>query len=589
MILLLLGPVLAVLASVSLGRVVLRAAGTPLAREEENLLGFVTGAPCLAALVTALAGAHLARKGAFVALTAAALALALSMARARSAKRLPPLPWPWRVFFVCALAAFGFVYAVNAAAPEITGGDTLGLVLREWHARRLLAFPDGMRMLELFAFTFGRHSAAALLHFAFLLALPLLMAAWVRRRELPGAAGVLAALLVFTSPLVARNGAAALEETALACVLFAAFCLVDAGARVPVLLLIAFAVTFRGGGSPAPAAVFGGEAKAAVGPLFLLAPFALLALRESDGRRLLAAAPIAFLAGGAIPALPFVALAMALAFARSRGMLPLLAAAQVLFCWPGVVPVWAHPETWRLDRIPVLAALRRSPEEEYLVTRLPGYALARLVEQTVPAGGKVFAFARVTSAYTLREVTGDPLLRDALLTAFTPALQPAVRFRYVFPARRVSALRIGGTATITEFRVLSGGREVPRLASWRLSARPDVFAAAWAFDNSYVTRWSGDALEVRFPEPLTADGVELECPRQQTAPTLEGAGPPQRAAMPPAAHLREAAIDELKARGIAYLLVRNSDPGAADFRENEIIWGITPLMELYDARVYRLD
>ena len=229
------------------------------------------------------------------------------------------------------------------------------------------------------------------------------------------------------------------------------------------------------------------------------------------------------------------------------------------------------------------------PEEEYLALRLPGYGLARLAEQAVPAGGKVFAFARVTPAYTLREVTNDALLRDALLTAFTPALQPAVRFRYAFPARRVSALRIDGAASVTEFRVLFEGREVERGPRWRLSARPDAFAAAFAFDNSYVTRWSGTGLDVHFPEPQMADGVVLECPPQEAAPVLEGAGPPERTAMPPAAHLREAAMEELKARGIAYLLVRNSDPGAADFRENEIIWGITPLMELYDARVYRLD
>ena len=84
--------------------------------------------------------------------------------------------------------------------------------------------------------------------------------------------------------------------------------------------------------------------------------------------------------------------------------------------------MWSHPETWRLERVPVLQALRRVPEEEYLALRLPGYGLARLAEQAVPAGGKVFAFARVTPAYTLRDVTNDALLRDALLTAFTPAL-----------------------------------------------------------------------------------------------------------------------------------------------------------------------
>ena len=136
------------LASVALGRVALRAARLPLAREEENLLGFVTGAACLAALVALLGGAHLARKGAFVAGRGGGRGARPRASRApvpRSA--FSPSPWAWRVFFAAALAAFGFVYLVNAAAPEITGGDTLGLVLREWHARRLLAFPDGMRML----------------------------------------------------------------------------------------------------------------------------------------------------------------------------------------------------------------------------------------------------------------------------------------------------------------------------------------------------------------------------------------------------------------------------------------------------------
>jgi hypothetical protein len=133
----------------------------------------------------------------------------------------------------------------------------------------------------------------------------------------------------------------------------------------------------------------------------------------------------------------------------------------VTFCWPGALSLWAHPETWRLDRTPVLEALRRAPEEEYLTHRLPGYGLARLAEQAVPAGGKVFAFARVTPAYTLRDVTSDPLLRDALLTAFTPALAPAVRFRYAFPARRVSALRITGAATDTELKCISPNRRWP--------------------------------------------------------------------------------------------------------------------------------
>ena len=48
-------------------------------------------------------------------------------------------------------------------------------------------------------------------------------------------------------------------------------------------------------------------------------------------------------------------------------------------------------------------------------------------------------------------------------------------------------------------------------------------------------------------------------------------------------------MEELKARGIEYLLVRKADEGADDFNENERVWGIALVKELYDARVYRLE
>ena len=252
------------------------------------------------------------------------------------------------------------------------------------------------------------------------------------------------------------------------------------------------------------AAVLGGPEKGLLGPLFLLAPLALLALRHPRGRRLLPAAAVAYFAFGVIPALPFLALAMAVALAPSRGVVPLLAAAQVFFCFPFVVPVYCHWQAWRLTEVPWMEALRRVPAEPYLAARLPGYGPARLVEQAVPAGAKVFAFARVTPAYTEREVVTDARLGDALRTAFTPALQPTVQWRYSFPRREVRSLRITGDAAVTEFRVLLDGAEVPRRPDWRLRARPDVFAAALAFDNNYATALAGRRAGGGLPQ--SADG-----------------------------------------------------------------------------------
>ena len=77
-------------------------------------------------------------------------------------------------------------------APEISpdgSGYHLGNVVRMWrnhgfdwgYPSMYAYLSQGTEMLFLFAFSFGRHSAAALVHFAWLCTLPLLMVCWGRR------------------------------------------------------------------------------------------------------------------------------------------------------------------------------------------------------------------------------------------------------------------------------------------------------------------------------------------------------------------------------------------------------------------------
>lgn len=91
-------------------------------------------------------------------------------------------------------------YFTNAMTPERSPDGTayhLGLVaryLREHGFRRITTnmyanLSQGVEMLHLFAFAFGRHSAAALVHFCFLATLPLAMLCYARRFAFP-AAGV---------------------------------------------------------------------------------------------------------------------------------------------------------------------------------------------------------------------------------------------------------------------------------------------------------------------------------------------------------------------------------------------------------------
>ncbi|MDQ6758343.1 MAG: glycosyltransferase family 39 protein, partial [Acidobacteriota bacterium] len=86
----------------------------------------------------------------------------------------------------------------------------------------LANLPQGLELLFLFAFSFGRHSAAALVHFTFLAALPWLMFCYGRRFGI-SVAGAASAIFVFASPIVGVDGSSAYVDVALAAVLFALF------------------------------------------------------------------------------------------------------------------------------------------------------------------------------------------------------------------------------------------------------------------------------------------------------------------------------------------------------------------------------
>ena len=134
-------------------------------------------------------------------------------------------------------APYAVLYFFNALAPEISpDGSTyhLGLVaryLREHGFHRLTndlhaSFSQAVEMLFLFAFAFGRHSAAALVHFAFLVVLATLVLLYARRFDrMP--AGVCAALFVFASPMFGVDGSSAYIDVAVACIIFGLFYLLE--------------------------------------------------------------------------------------------------------------------------------------------------------------------------------------------------------------------------------------------------------------------------------------------------------------------------------------------------------------------------
>lgn len=135
----------------------------------------------------------------------------------------------WGLFF--------WIYFLNAWAPERSPDGSsyhLGIVARYVRAHAFIpittnmysTLSGGVDMLFVPAFAIGRHSAAALVHFAFLIALAALLFAYGKRigNAWAGAGG---ALLVFVSPVVGVDASSAYVDVAVAAVVFGVFYMLD--------------------------------------------------------------------------------------------------------------------------------------------------------------------------------------------------------------------------------------------------------------------------------------------------------------------------------------------------------------------------
>ena len=173
---------------------------------------------------------------AFALLGVASVALLVSL-RAR-APRLPDVvkaPADRATVWLAAgaLAFYGALYLVNALAPEVqpdAAGYHLGLVSEYVRLGRFPSrvgfyemMPQGLEMLFVPAFAFGRHSAAKLVHFAFLLGTVPLLLRIGRRLQLPDRVAWAAAAVYFCAPVVGVSSASAYNDAGLVFFILATF------------------------------------------------------------------------------------------------------------------------------------------------------------------------------------------------------------------------------------------------------------------------------------------------------------------------------------------------------------------------------
>lgn len=379
---------------------------------------------------------------------------------------------------------------------------------------------------------------------------------------------------------------------------------------------------------PGDLTLHGGMLSGMYGPIFVFLPLALLSLRFREGRRLLLPAFVLALpylnnigARFLLPSLPFFALAMALACARSKGALPFLVLAHAVLSWPHVLKLYCAPYAWRLDRLPVAAALRLTNEEKYLTEKFGGYLVARMVEDFVPPGESVFTFAGIPEAYTTRHIrvayqsASNNNLGHSIWTGLFGGEAPKRRLTFEFLEAKFRRLRLRQTKSslgeqwsCNELRVMYKGREVPRSPDWRARAWPNPWDVQLAFDNNPATRWRswealkpGMILELDLGGPRPVDAVVLEQTEDQANAEVELygldaigfwhrlGGQGKASEVPRMRGLRRAAMDALRAQGIRYFLASPGDAGATDYRLNAAMWGLRLVREVNGSRLYYIE
>jgi hypothetical protein len=473
------------------GLVLLRLLRVVLEPKEQVLFAFLGGAAVVSTVVFFLCVLHVAWPAVFLALGVVAVA-----AGSRYFPRISIDKSPYLALLGCIFLLYFFI----ALAPEVSpdgSGYHLGNVRRilehhgfPWDQHSIYtAFPQGVEMLFLVAYSIGGGPAAAMVHLAFLVVLARLIVCSARRWGHPRA-GWFAAVLVFASPVVGLVGASAYNDIALATCIYAVFYLAEVQLSLPksnLLILIGllagwcFSIKYTGWiaipfvavtlrripvGSliaapwlvrnwiwlgnpfapflnrwfpnllytadlersylsdlrhveglhhwweaPLDLTIYGAKMPGFLGPVFLLAPLSLLALRYPIGRKLLLAcvifsAPVALnpAARFLIPGLPFLALAMGIAMETSPAVLPAVATFHTIFALPPVMPLYCADWAWRIREMPVRVALGRAPEEPYTRRYVPDYPLKELLESNTAKQQKTFSFETLPTAYVDRTI-----------------------------------------------------------------------------------------------------------------------------------------------------------------------------------------
>jgi hypothetical protein len=340
--------------------------------------------------------------------------------------------------------------------------------------------------------------------------------------------------------------------------------------------------------------IAGEKLQGLLGPLFLLAPVALFALRRRCGRIALGLAlflsiPWLLNAGTRflMPGIPFLALAMILAVPRPAAYALLLVHA--VTCAPPLVELYA-PNAWRLRGFPIRAALRMESEPGYLQRVSWDYRVAKMIEDHTAPGDRILDLYGAHRAFIDRIVITS--YQSALGDTFAASLDAASYVDHgalydqkaLFPEQPIIAVRIRNTLsaprtwTIADIELFRQGAKLAAGRRWALDAWPNVWDAPLAFDQNVTSRWStweqvraGMFFEVEFDCPQTLTAINVISPgedrRLSTQIYIQHPDETWTELTPawtarPSINLRKAATHYIRRSGIHYIVAIVSNQGA---------------------------
>jgi len=366
-----------------------------------------------------------------------------------------------------------------------------------------------------------------------------------------------------------------------------------------------------------------------IGPLFLLLPLGLFALRSQHGRRLWCAG----LLFGAIystnvgtrfliPALPFASLVLALTFDKMKGLLPAIAMLHALISWPDMIVKYSDQWVWRLEEVAWRPALRLESEDAFLSRRWPPYGVARMIEKATPPDAKILSFNQTAEAYMSRNyLVVYQSSEGAALGAIMQMPLVAVQVRthiaeFTFPKIEATGIRLRQTAkakigemwVMHDLRIRNASAELRPNTNWRTQTSPRPWDVNDLFDGNPATRWRswetmqpGMFAQATFGSTHSIDSVAVETGKDGTSAefALDIQRPdgtwstvntkPSWKEVPPPPDARFTATRALKARGVTHIMLQINEFGGEDYESKQQEWGIQKVAESFGARLYKIE